>query len=638
MTISLDFAIKDISRKKDVSYPYLFTLILIISATEFLIYFSSSIGLNLFIQYSFINTYFFSGGISIIYTNFNNLIIILMMILAFIVVIIVSCTLIISKKRDIAIMRALGSLPHKLYGFYLTEIYVIFIIAFFIGIIIGILFFSIFAYILVLNDFTLTFQLDFFYTPILFASCMAGIFIIPGYLLRKIGNQKIVKNFSKDIPHNYSASESLKYIPKWLSSIGLNFKISVINTIRKKGEFKRYIIVFSIISLILFTLGLGTIVLSNSSYNWLKKSQTENLIVIGHQDVVYNYSLMYEMFHNPDLLMNNDINFLQQNYLFNITSLDGLNSISEIQDKEFRLIDFIEAQELPGTHITPDGGYISVGQNRKDILPVIGVNHSKILQNFEIEGEFITKGGTSSYYAVIGDGLAYNFFEFSFDQAIFFDELDYAFDISGVIIDSLYSGYATYIDINKFQETMNLTSNQVNLAFIQVKPGTINEIQNELQTIINNSLGQEFSFLQLDPIFEKNLNFVLKLGFYPSILIVIMSLVAILALYNYQKGGIMEKVKDFLIMRAIGAKSKTMRRVLFLEAIFVIIPSLVLSLGVGMILNSIFIFERVYLPNILVPFLFIGILLLAYCLFNLLALYPIMKKLRQFKIKDFEIY
>ena len=620
------------------SYPYLFILILIISATEFLIYFGSSIGLNSLIQYSFTNTYFFSGGINIIYTNFNNLIIILMMILAFTVVIIISCTLIISKKRDIAIMRALGSLPHKLYSFYLTEIYVIFIIAFFIGIIIGILFFSIFAYILILNDFTLTFQFDLIYTPILFASCIAGIFIIPGYLLRKIGNQKIVRNFSKDIPYNYSASKSLKFIPKWLSSIGLNFKISVINTIRKKGEFKRYIIVFSIISLILFTLGLGTIVLSYSSYNWVKKSQTENLIVIGHQNVVYNYSLMYEMFHNPDLVVNNDIDFLQQDYLFNFTSLDGLNSISEILSKEFRLINFIEAQELPGIHITPEGGYISVGQNRKGVFPVIGVNHTNVLQNFEIEGEFTTKTGTSSYYAVIGDGLAYNFFDFSFDQAIFFDELDYVFDISGVIIDSLYSGYATYIDINKFQESMNLTSNQINLAFIQIKPGAINNIQYELETIINNSLGQGFSYLQLDPIFEKNLNFVSNLGFFPTILIVIMSFVAILSLYNYQKGGIMEKVKDFLVMRAIGAKSKIIRKVLFLEAMYVIIPSLGVSLGVGMILNSIFIFERVYLPNILVPFLFIIILFLAYGLFNTLSLYPIMKKLRKFTIKDFEMY
>ncbi|TFG14721.1 MAG: ABC transporter permease [Promethearchaeota archaeon] len=562
-----------------------------------------------------------------------------MLILAFIVVVVISSTIILSKKRDIAIMRALGSLPRKLYSFYLTEIYVIFIIAFFIGVFIGIFSFSIFTSLLNLTNLTVLFQWDFIYTPILFFSCMAGIFVVPGYILRRIGNQKIVRSFSKDIPYDYSASKGIKFIPKWISSIGLNFKISVINTIRKKGEFKRYLVVFSIISIILFTLGLGTIVLYTSSYNWVKKSQPENLIVIGHQDVIHNYSLMYEMFQNPDILVENgSINFLQQHYLFNTTALDNLTTISEIRSQEFRLINFFQAEEIPGVHLYEDGRYLCIGQDREGVFPVIGVNHSDILQNFEIEGEFITQQGVSDYYAVIGDGLAYNFFDFPLDQAIFFDEMNDVFEISGVIIDSLYSGYASYINIDKFREKMNLTSNQVNLAFIELNSEANDNVREQLGTIIDNSLGQEFSYLQMDPIFTENLNFISNLSLIPSILIVIMSAVAIVSLYNYQKGGIMDKVKDFLIMRAIGSKAKSIRKILFLEALYVIIPSLGLSLGIGMILNSIVLFERVNLPDIIIPFSLIGLLFSIFGLFNFLSLFPVMKKLKLFTVKDFEMY
>lgn len=614
-------------------------LILIISATEFLIYFSSSIGLNNFIQYSFINPFFFSGGVKLIYSNFNNLIIILMIILAFTVVVVISSTLIISKKRDIAIMRALGSLPRKLYSFYLTEIYFIFFIAFLIGVAIGIVSFTVFTLLLDLTNLTVLFQLDFIYTPILFVSCILGIFIVPGYILRKIGNQKIVYNFSKDIPYDYNASKGLKFIPKWISSIGLNFKISIINTIRKKGEFKRYLIVFSIISIILFTLGLGTIVLYNSSYNWIKKSQTENLILIGHQDVIQNYSLMYEMFQNPNIIVeNNDINFLQEKFLFNKTSLENLSTIAELHSQEFRLINFFQAQELPGIHIREDGQYIFIGQNRQSVIPVIGVNHSDILQNFEIEGEFITEQGASDYYAVIGDGLAYNFFEYPLDQSIYLNELDDTFEISGIVIDSLYSGYASYIDIDKFRENMNLTSNQINIAFIKLNSDATEIVLEQIENIINNSLGQNFSYLQMNSIFMENLNFISNLSVFPSILIVIMSVVTLISLYNYQKGGIMDKVKDFLVMRAIGSKANAIRKILFLEALYAIIPSLGLSLGIGMILNSTILIERVFLPNIIVPLIYIVFLLLVFCLFNLLSLYPIMKKLKKFTVKDFEMY
>jgi len=108
-------------------------IVLVIAFTVFLINFTSSIGFNSFITYDYENSFFFSGGISIVFIDFTTLVVILMLILAFVVVIIVTITLVITKKRDIAIMKALGSIPKRLYGFYLTEVYVVFLIGFIIG-------------------------------------------------------------------------------------------------------------------------------------------------------------------------------------------------------------------------------------------------------------------------------------------------------------------------------------------------------------------------------------------------------------------------------------------------------------------------------------------------------------------------
>jgi ABC-type lipoprotein release transport system permease subunit len=83
----------------------------------------SSMGLNRFFSYKYENEFYFSGGISIVFTDFTILILSLIVILAFIIVIIVTSTLIINKKRDIAIMKALGTLPRRLYSFYITEVY-----------------------------------------------------------------------------------------------------------------------------------------------------------------------------------------------------------------------------------------------------------------------------------------------------------------------------------------------------------------------------------------------------------------------------------------------------------------------------------------------------------------------------------
>ena len=103
--MSLDFALKDFYRKKSQTYLYVLIIALVIGLAIFMIYFSTSIGLNLFIQYlaegkeSTDNEYYFSGAINEVYTQFNILILVLILILTFIVVVVITTTLIINKKK-----------------------------------------------------------------------------------------------------------------------------------------------------------------------------------------------------------------------------------------------------------------------------------------------------------------------------------------------------------------------------------------------------------------------------------------------------------------------------------------------------------------------------------------------------------
>ncbi|MHA1471518.1 MAG: FtsX-like permease family protein [Promethearchaeota archaeon] len=613
-------------------------IVLVIAFTVFLINFTSSIGFNSFITYEYKNIFFFSGGISIVFTEFTTLVLILVVILAFVVVIIVTSTLIITKKRDIAIMKALGSIPQKLYGFYLTELYVIFFIGFSIGAISGFISYLIFFFIASFLDIIATFQVDIFYTPILFISCLVGIFLISGVVLRKIGMQNTIKLFSRDIPSNYDASKKLTTIPKWLGSIGYNVKISVLNTLRRRGEFKRYLIVFTTISLIIFTLALGSNVLQHSSQEWIRKSQGTDVIAVGHKDVLQNYTLMYNMFSNPDILVTqNDIDFLDPEYLFNLSKIEELTNYTEIERIDPRLVSFFNVTELDGYHLYEDGGYLVVGQDREASIPIIGINVSEILHDFEIEGEYIADEDTINM--MIGDGLGHNFFDFPLDQSMRIEELGtgHPFEISAVVIDSLYSGFAGYVDLSVMQEDMNFSSNEINLLLLKVQSGEYINIIGNLELIIQGNLGENFSFVNLNQPFENNYSYLEFLTLYPLLIIIMMAIISILALYNYQKGNILEKAKDFLIMRAVGSKYKSIKKILFLEAFYIIIPSLFLSMGIGMMINAFVLFDRVYLPPLSLPFIIIGTIFVAFLMFNYLSLFPILKKIKKFTIKDFDI-
>lgn len=606
---------------------------MIIALAEFLILFASSIGMNGLISYSFENEFYFSGGLSYLYTNFTTLIISLIIILAFIMILVVASSLILSKKRDIAIMKSLGTIPRKLYNFYLTESYILFFIGFILGFIIGLIAFGVFAMIL-----SGSFYFDVFFTPILFLCSILGVFFVPGAIMRKLANRSTVEIFSKDIPYNLDASKNNYFILKWISGIGFNFRISLLNTLRRKGEYKRFLVVFSIISVIIFTLGLGTFVLSQSAQNWIQKAQGNNIVVIGHENLVPQYALMYEMFSDASIIVDTDsFDFLDSQYLFNLSDIEEFALLSEVSKIDDRLLCFSNGDELDGYMYPEEGGYQIVGQERTGTFPILGVNISNLIQNFEIEGTYFTSLD-SFMHMVIGDGLAFNYFDSPFDQSMHFEEIQHTFHVSGIIIDTFYSGYAAYIDNQIMREELNFTNQEINLVILQLNSGLNDDLEEQLNLIISGNLGENFTMLPLNSTFQKNQDFINNLGLFPNIIIIALSIISLLSIYNYLKSGIMEKAKDFIIMRAIGSSNKSIKRILFLETFYVIIPSLFFSLGIGMILNAIVLFDRVTLPPLYVPFILIGILIGLFFLFSYLSINSLMKKVKLFTIKDFEIY
>jgi ABC-type antimicrobial peptide transport system permease subunit len=321
--------------------------------------------------------------------------------------------------------------------------------------------------------------------------------------------------------------------------------------------------------------------------------------------------------------------------------VETLESLSEINQIDERLIKFCTITEEAKVALTLIGpftyDYIVIGQNRTGVYPIIGVNSSNLIQDFEMSGNFFTNE-TSNEYMVVGDGLSFNFFDSALVEGVIFESFSKQFLVSGVAIDSFYSGYAGYVELDVFRSMLNVNEGAINLVLLEIQAGTYDDIKGTINSTIATNLGGNFTHLVLDGIFDTNLNHVYSLSQYPAFLIIVLAVIGILSLYNYQKGGIIEKAKDILIMRSIGAKKKSLRRMINFEGLYIIIPSILLSLSIGMILNSIVLFDRVYLPPLYIPFAVVSILFVASAAFNYLSLIPIMKKINQFSIKDFDMY
>jgi ABC-type antimicrobial peptide transport system permease subunit len=529
-------------------------------------------------------------------------------------------------------MKALGTVPEKLYKFYLIETFLIFLFGFALGLLASLLGYYIFIEILKMFNIAIYFEFNLFFTALLFILGTIGCLLTAGWILRKIGKQNVMHSFSKEIPHNYTP-KSLTFIPKWLSSLGKNIKHSVMNSIREKGRYKRYIIIFVVMGLVMFTISLGAFVLDNTSRSWINKSQAPqkaNIIAIGHRDVVHNYSDMYEMYSNPNIFIEDaDIQFTNQQYLFNFSQVQSIQNLNGVEQIDQRLMRFCHIQELQSYVIDEDGNYRTIGQTREAKLPVMGINTSSLIPDFEfLRGKFFSQENASSMIT-ISDGIANNLFENPMVQEAALTDFGSTFHISGVVFDAYYSGFASYIDLNEFKTLLG--TNGINMLLLRLSSKNLKNNLEQISTIINENLGKEYTYISLKQSFQKNLTFVNILTTFNGILLISTSIISLFSIYQFQKGELTEKLRDFFIMHALGSKIKNIKRILFFQGIFVIIPALSISLAGGLILNLFFLFDRtiIDMPSIIIPLSIFGILLTIFILLNYLVVSPLSKKIER---------
>lgn len=640
--MSLNFALKDLYRNKKQVIPYFIAIGFLISGDIFFINLSSSMNINLFSSggngVNYKNPYFFKGALRLIYTQFNLLALLLVHFLVFILIMFITTSLTYNKRHDIAVMRALGTLPRKLYSFYLTETYLLFIFGYLLGLILGMILSNLSIFIYSIYGKIYNFSTDGIQILLLFIIFIIGIYFYTGNRIRKMGNESLTESFSGSIKYSIDSSKKLYSIPRFLTLLGFNLKISLVNTLRRKKEFRRYLVFFTLLFTILFTLGLGILVIKQSSHEWLYKAQGEKIIIIGHKDVVYHYSLMYEMYSDPNITVNEqNIDFTNENYLFQSLKLRAIDDLSGVRKVENRIIKFCKIQELRGLIINEYGEFSTIGENREGVFPIIGVEIDSMITDSEIEGEFFNE---NNFYEtmVIGDGLAYNFFEFPLNQSINVVPLRKNFYISGVIIDSFYNGHVGYLELNAYQNYLKFKQGEVNLMLLSMDSSHGYEIENSLKKIIEKNLGVEFTCINLENILKKNHDYLNSLIFYPLIIIIIISLMALVSVHFYQNGTLPGKSNDLLIMKYIGVQQKSLKKILFFENIFLLLPALVLGLSLSMILLTTILLDRISLPSVLLPFFSFMIVLVIMTILNLISCNALIPKLKSYSLKTNEFY
>ncbi|MHA1719046.1 MAG: FtsX-like permease family protein [Promethearchaeota archaeon] len=561
-------------------------------------------------------------------TEYHKFLVILIAILVFVVMLNSNHAIIEHRKKDIGIMKAVGTYPNQLYSFYITELLLLAFFSFVIGWIIGITLFFLIFWILNGRYIGLQWSPDKFISFGIFIGLLFETFVVNGWEIRKIGRKSF--NFAKT--GKFKNNIHAKLTPTWkkiLIKLPLSMKLAIKNLMRKQKELRQSLTLITIAGMIMLTGLVGVVVVNKSGVAYIHQAQGENIAVIGVPEVVDAFSKGYSRFSNDSIT--EPENGTYTNLSNNITSLNDqlssffMNFSIDSNSWEERLFTVTRVSESNGTIIqhyyNSSSGesyekYVSIGNGtRTRIVPIQGIIFNSSIQHWNYEGTLIDISGS----AVVGDTLAGELFENPYLQWIIYSNNEtnrtYRHKITGVVIDPMNIGNSAYIPLTELQENLERI-NYCNLILVDYSQAKINGRYNEFFEGIKEILGSQFKIEDLEPIFMHNEEFLRSNQITALILSSLIAMVIIYIIYQFQHGRMEEDKSDLLIFNSLGGTASDIKNMLFFEQAWLLFVGLTLALTGTLFIVLFFLMENAVYPSIWIPLgLYIGIL----CLFGLLS-------------------
>jgi len=255
--------------------------------------------------------------------------------------------------------------------------------------------------------------------------------------------------------------------------------------------------------------------------------------------------------------------------------LEALISINKV---DARLILKEHVYEIANFTIDPETLITyPVGDSREGDVLVIGVEPRNLTGSWFLQGRFLKND--DSWEAVVGDSIARTMFSQPLVQSVSMQ--DQSFSIVGVCFDPMDNGKVIYVPIKKLQQIAGTSA--PNIVFVELNPlldraTALKQIQERIS-----SVNQDLTVIDLDKVIGKSLVFLNSTWSTVMLLPLLTLSSATLCLIAYVMLSVDEQRQEFAILRAIGAKPKTIVNIVAVQSSIILASSLAWGLSFGVI-------------------------------------------------------
>jgi ABC-type antimicrobial peptide transport system permease subunit len=615
------FPINDLLRRRLQTGLTVLSLTTCVASTLFLLLFSGQIGLGI----ASVSQETLTVGVSNVLSQFLVFVSILFFVVGAVIISFIVFLLMAQRTRDYGLMKATGCPNGLVFGYFFTELLFVTLLGCVLGVAVG---FTADYLVLNLGIFQVYNQApNFWFAPLVFVAFFVFALIFGAKPMFEAARASPIKALS---PVQYfGISKETKLKP--LSKTALTLRIASRSLFRRKSATIRIVLFLSVVFLLLTVSIAGGIIARDTTSSWLTQATGKNTILVADKNLAAQYTQLLLSFSGETA--DSDFNYSNHQLAAPQALIEDLNKTPNIATVDARLVWHATILEQSGFTVDPETlSTVTLGDHRQSDSLIVGVDADTLGNVPFTKGFFLN--GTSDLQAVIGDSIAQTIYiplttrSSLGTKTIPSDPLmqgvtvqNVSFKISGVCVDPLNNGNVTYLPLNQLEAIIGLSPNLLLLTV--ASSADFSATLSQIQTLLRQSYP-DFVAVDLNQVLNENISFLGSLWNVIMFLPALALAAAAICLISYLMLGIDEQHQEFAILRATGAKPRTIINILAMQSLTVLLASLGVGASLGTITCIIILMANPVVTGFavleIVGWLFAALL----CMF-LVSLYPAVK-------------
>lgn len=603
------FSLNDLFRRKLQTALVIASLALCVASTLFLLLLGDKIGFGILSMAENRLT----ASFSTVFSRFITFASLLIFIVGVVIVYFMVFVMMSQRVRDIGLMKAAGCPNDLIFGYFMNELVIIALAGCLLGVVLG-----------VVADYASGFLLRSVGMQVVQGSINLWldllVFVI-FFLLSLIAGVKPILNTTrvesvKALSPSFSFGLSKESDFKGVAKAGLTLKLAVRSLFRRKSATLRIILCLTSVFILITVAVAGGIVAKQTTKSWVERAVGKEIVLIAHHDMGNQYRLLLSKFHEPAAASR--FNYADEKYFIPSEILTRLESVSGISiDRRFIIEASVEEVQVYvlGTETT---GTTTVGDHRKGVSLVVGVEPEKALGRWFVYGESLDKD--DALEVMVGDTLAQKMFGTPLVQNMTL--LAKSLRVIGVCIDPINNGNVTYVPLKTLQNATGILV--PNIVMVKINDSADRgAVLAQINAMVK-AVNPDFEALELDQTLNENLGLLDYMWSMIMFLPMFCLSAAAMCLVGYVILAINEQRQEFGVLRAVGAKPSAVIKIVGAQNLLILLSSWATGIALGTMITLLILVPEPTVTGYTVIEIAVWLLAPMVAIF-ILSLYPVLR-------------